>query len=284
MLMKQWRSIATSAGVLVPVLACVELRSTSAVEVTDIGVSSSSDAPSIPTDSQMNCPNWMRFIPANRFLMGSAMGDPDEQPVHGVRLTAYCLDMAEVSVADYRTCVTAAACSEPGTEGACNWTAAGRDQHPINCVDWNQARAYCRWRGGDLPTEAQWEYAGRWTDGRTYPWGNEQPGEQLCWSGRTSRSNTCPTKERPSGNSPFGIFDMAGNVFEWTLDGYSPYSGDEQSNNLNPVGPVTGADRSTRGGGCFTGDASGFRVTRRYRVDSLARVYALGFRCARGAQ
>jgi formylglycine-generating enzyme required for sulfatase activity len=233
------------------------------------------------TGPASNCPTGMRFIPANQSVMiGSTMGNPDEQPVHTVYLTAFCLDITEVTVMAYRACVTSAFCTAPGSDGACNWARSGREDHPINCVDWNQARAYCQRRGGDLPTEAQWEYAARWTDGRTYPWGNEAPGEQLCWSGTGARSTTCPVGLRTSGDSPFRISDMAGNVFEWTLDGYSTYAGDKSSPVRNPIAPLTGTEVVTRGGGCFTGDASGVRTTRRYPTLLSARVYALGFRCA----
>ena len=158
------------------------------------------------------------------------MGDADTassaaQPPHMVTLSAYCMDLTEVTVAAYRGCTSCTAPTAGTTSNVGNWGVTGRDNHPVNLVDWNQARAYCQSRGGDLPTEAQWEYAARGTDGRIYPWGNDAPASQLCWRGDVpTRASTCPVQSYPSGNSPFGLFDMAGNVLEWTRDVYADYT------------------------------------------------------------
>ena len=96
------------------------------------------------------CPSGMAFIPSGVFMMGST-SMPNEQPVHLVQLTAYCMDTTEVTGSRYGEC-TAPGCTSPDVEMPCNWGTAGRETHPVNCVDWNQARAHCQWRGGDLPT------------------------------------------------------------------------------------------------------------------------------------
>ncbi|MBI4706179.1 MAG: SUMF1/EgtB/PvdO family nonheme iron enzyme, partial [Deltaproteobacteria bacterium] len=135
-------------------------------------------------------PQAMVSIPPGTFEMGSNDGGGDEKPVHSVTVAAFEMDPTEVTVAQYRKCVSDGGCSEPS---GCNWEESGRDDHPVNCVDWQQAGAYCAWAGKRLPWEEEWEYAARGTDGRIYPWGNGAPGDQLCWSGGSAgqRSSTC---------------------------------------------------------------------------------------------
>ena len=143
----------------------------------------------------------------------------------------------------------------------CNWQKPDRDRHPVNCVDWKHAGEYCAFAGKRLPTEEEWEFAARGADGRKYPWGPAAPAAQLCWNGEGSdvgkgnRQGTCPVASYPSGASPFGAYDMAGNVWEWTADAYCPYGrkgcGDERRvirggawNNLVPQ-YVRAQDRAT---------------------------------------
>ena len=206
-------------------------------------------------------------IPAGAFNMGSNDGEADEKPVHAVRVGAFEMDVTEVTVGAYRRCVNAGTCSVAGTDEYCNWGALGKEEHPINCVDWSQANSYCRWAGKRLPTEEEWEYGARGTDGRTYPWGNEGLGGQLCWSG----DGTCVVGSYASGDSPFRLHDMAGNVFEWTSSGYSAdYSKSRDNSALVYRGGSWNVDApsyvrtAARGGGAPAGRGS-----------------YLGFRCAR---
>src|SRR5262249_8083182 len=145
------------------------------------------DAGSLAPDAGSACPEGMVSIPAiDTFNMGSAYGNSDEMPQHNVRLSAFCMDKTEVTVAAYQRCVDEKQCEPAGGKNvsqSCNRDNPGREKHPINCVNWDQAVKYCKWAGGQLPTEAQWEYAARGTDGRTYPWGNELP--------QASRLNAC---------------------------------------------------------------------------------------------
>ncbi len=240
-----------------------------------VDVPAAIDAPmEVDSGSDSRCPADMAFIPAGTFTMGDPMTDnPTARPVHSVTMAAYCMDLTEVTVAAYRSCVPAG-CSTPSTSGGCNWAVSGRDDHPINCVDWSQARAYCQWRGGSLPTEAQWEYAARGTDGRIYPWGNTAPSSQLCWSGV---AGTCPVRSYPAGNSPFGLFDMAGDGWEWTADWYAAYGPTPLT---NPTGPSVGATRVTRGGSWANSAASIMRATTRDAKIPTERNMYTGFRCA----
>ncbi len=224
------------------------------------------------------CPVGMRLIPAGMFTMGNA----SFQPMHNVRLSAFCMDDTEVTVAAYRGCASAARCTAPSTVGVCNWAASGREQHPINCVDRAQSQAFCQWRGATLPTEAQWEYAARGTDGRLYPWGSDAPGSQLCWSGNGSRSTTCAVGSFPAGNSPFGLVDMAGNVKEWVSDWDGPYTGNTSSYVQDPTGPATGSYYLHRGGSWFSSAALYvLSVFRQGNNPPSYRETDVGFRCVR---
>jgi len=241
------------------------------------------------------CPRGMVRVPAGRFRMGSpdGAGGPDEHPTHQVTLSAYCIDKTEVTVKAYLACVADKGCppalfseasEDYGPEDLrrhsqfCN--RSDRPDHPINCVDWNQAAAYCQWAGGRLPTEAEWEYAARGSDERTYPWGNDAPSPQhLNVYGTTDGyDTTSPVGSFPDGASPFGALDMAGNVWEWTADWYGPYS---EAPVTDPRGPIYGTRRVLRGAGWMNLAPDVSRAAFRNWGEPIVRVNTLGFRCAR---
>ena len=210
----------------------------------------------------------MVSIPAGSFQMGSSDGDDDEKPVHRVSVGAFSLDRTEVTVDDYAACVSAGSCTATDTGDYCNAGVSGKGAHPINCVDWDQATSYCAWAGKRLPTEEEWEYAARGTDGRKYPWGNEAPGSQLCWN---LGDGTCEVGSYASGSSPFGALDMAGNVWEWTSSGYSSDYSKERAKDT----------RVFRGGSWGNVSPSYVRAANRDRSFPSNRYSRLGFRCAR---
>lgn len=227
------------------------------------------------------CPSGMVFIAGGTFMMGSAIGEPNSVPVHEVRLSSFCLDVTEVTTAAYRAC-PAGTCSVPGAGAGCNWAISGNEGHPINCVDWNQATAYCAWRGGSLPTEAQWEYAALGPGGALYPWGNDSPQSRSCCSVVNVRGGTCPSRSFPSGNTSTGLVDMIGSVWEWMGDWYGPYTA--ASIVVDPAGPATGTTRTTRGGCWADQSADWLRSTWRRNVPPSGRYATHGFRCARAPQ
>jgi formylglycine-generating enzyme required for sulfatase activity len=224
-----------------------------------------------------------------------------------VTLSAYCIDRTEVTVKAYGACIRAGRCTaadEPAKTGwasLCNGKRADRQDHPVDCVDWNQARAYCAWAGRRLPSEAEWEYAARGTDGRPYPWGADVPSAQhlnacgsecvamvkremdVDWSSMYDRSDgwesTAPVGSFPAGASPFGALDLAGNVWEWTEDWYGRY---QPGAGTDPRGAGTGTGRVVRGGGWGDTDAANVRVADRSWHDPSDRHINVGFRCARG--
>jgi formylglycine-generating enzyme required for sulfatase activity len=174
-----------------------------------------------------------------------------------------------------------------------------RPEHPINCIDWDMASAYCTWRGGRLPTEAEWEYAARGGDGRSYPWGDAAPDARrlnACGAECTAMARragfalrplhaaddgwatTAPVGGYPAGASRFGALDMAGNVWEWTADWYGPYPAEPQA---DPQGAPAGTSRVSRGGGWSSGAADAGRAADRDWFDPKVRETGLGFRCAR---
>jgi formylglycine-generating enzyme required for sulfatase activity len=263
-----------------------------------------------------SCAEGMMPVAAGTYVMGSpeGEGDSDEQPQHEVTLSAYCIDKTEVTVAAYAKCVAAKGCSAaPLTTNWSNDTAESRKtssqrcnredrpEHPINCVDWGQAAAYCTWNGQRLPTEAEWEYAARGNDGRLYPWGQAAPSAtrlNACGSECTSKDTakrrripwkamydgsdgwetTAPVGSYPEGRSPSGALDMAGNVWEWTADWYGAYS---KLAETNPQGPSTGTSRVFRGGGAGTVHTTKVRAANRSWTPPETRDFDLGFRCAR---
>jgi formylglycine-generating enzyme required for sulfatase activity len=142
-------------------------------------------------------------------------------------LQPFFMDVLETTVAEYRECVRARRCTLPNKRNRCspdypweecNYYQKGREHHPIDCVDYWQARNYCEFRHKRLPTPAEWDFAAGFSDRRGYPWGNEPLGpKDVCWM-RTRKQGTCRVGTHPKDVSPFGILDMAGNAIEWVAE------------------------------------------------------------------
>jgi formylglycine-generating enzyme required for sulfatase activity/serine/threonine protein kinase len=271
--------------------------------------------PSAASAKVASCPRGMTLVPGGKFFMGSDdPADNDaERPAHQVTLSAYCIDTMEVSVARYKACSDNGECKRaprgnewPGItarertvyDALCNIREPEtKAEYPINCIEWALADAFCHAAGGRLPTEAEWEFATRGSDGRKYPWGDEPPttgdrlnacGQECVLWGKQNREDarpmyafddhfptTAPVGSFPKGASPFGLHDVVGNVWEWASDWYAPYG---TGVGVDPSGGE-GTERVLRGGAWNGSDPAWVRPTYRFKSDPSLRSHGVGFRC-----
>ncbi|MEN9799136.1 MAG: hypothetical protein RL653_2832 [Pseudomonadota bacterium] len=199
------------------------------------------------------------------WVFGQPVGSGAERPVLMVSIAgggsvgSFKLDATEVTVAAYGACVKAGKCTEPKTGGNCNWRQGGKEQHPINCVDWMQADAYCKAQGKRLPDQAEWQFAAS-NGGRTqFPWGDSSPdATRAKWN---SSDGTAPVGSFPAGATQSGIQDLSGNVSEWMANDY-------------------GGGKEVRGGVWDDVREEYLRASFRFRLDPSRRLDYYGFRCA----
>ena len=220
----------------------------------------------------------MVYVPEGTFEMGSITGDDDEKPVRLVFLDGYWIDKYEITNEQYARCVAEGACTEPSSLNSYTRETYYGDvtyaNYPVIHVTWYQAQDYCRWTGGDLPTEAQWEKAARGTDSREYPWGNELP-DYTRANYDLSIGDTTAVGSYPPGASPYGAMDMAGNASEWVRDGFSAYGPYDV---YNPIELYNSPYRTIRGGNYFELPSSIRSAYRFYGEPDLSG-YDIGFRC-----
>ncbi|MBS2019102.1 MAG: SUMF1/EgtB/PvdO family nonheme iron enzyme [Deltaproteobacteria bacterium] len=289
-----------------------------------VAPSAAPSASAAPTAAKQECPPGMVLVSGGEFFMGSDEKDAQdfERPPHKVKLSPYCIDVTETTVAQYKQCSDKGGCRRAGKENVWNGITAaqkksydalcnandleGRAQHPINCVDWDQAREACEFRGARLPTEAEWEYAARGSDGRIYPWGDEAPGatllnacgsECVAWMKKhpepgvvpafmypddDGHVHTAPVGSFPKGKSRWGLMDVVGNVWEWVSDWYADYDKAlATKTSTDPTGPASGTERVLRGGGWNGSMPSWVRPSFRFREPPTVRSHGYGFRCAK---
>jgi formylglycine-generating enzyme required for sulfatase activity len=261
----------------------------------------------------------MALVPAGSFLMG---GDPDvgyqaclelytnntsdcarrmfedADTVHTVTLNSYYIDLYEVTNQRYAECVAAGACSPPertiSKTHSDYYGSPSYGNFPVLYTTWSQAQSYCAWRGGRLPTEAEWERAARGDDGRIYPWGNSFNGSLLNFCDANCPSlddtidwfnplyndgyaDTSPVGAYSNNNHPFNLYDLGGNVWEWVSDWYARDYYDVSPAD-NPTGPSTGDYRVVRGGSIAN---TGYVTITYYRDTSepAGSFWNVGFRC-----
>ena len=261
------------------------------------------------------CPGGWCVVPAGPFRMGcntaiDGQCDSDELPQHEVILSAFEIARHEVTVGDYASCL---ACGPPGTGPFCNSEANGKWDHPVNCVNWDQAASYCEFIGRRLCTEAEWEKAARGgcevlgacgVDERIYPWGNKAPADAALELGAPvgnfkdatcvgtypelgpgiegyddGYAGTSPAESFWAGASPYGVMDMAGNVAEWVADPYDGAAYEQCKNGCSdPQGPAGGNTRVVRGGS-FKSTAKAVRASARDQSYPWTGDATIGFRC-----
>lgn len=235
--------------------------------------SGSDEFPAVITREADGMP--MLIIPGGSFLMGAQETDPsagfDEVPEHNVTVDTFYLDKFEVTVGQYAAFLNTLGTYEDACQNVdCAWPRSligytsyllqnedgdqrtyeameGFDNYPINHISWYGADSYCQAMGARLPTEAEWEYAARGDDGRIYPWGNDPPDETRAVYFSSTYNDLKPVDALPDGASPFGIYGMAGSMWEWVSDWYDPnyYSSSPVD---NPTGPADGEGKVVRGG------------------------------------
>ncbi len=220
-------------------------------------------------------------ISAGPFIRGTNDGGFDEQPQRTIFLDAFSIDRYEVTNHQYQQFVVATGHRKPGLPSryAKSGSKVRGVNQPVVYVSWEDAAAYCRWRGKRLPTEAEWEKAMRGVDGRLWPWGNSEQPNGANWA-RVQDGHEVSARVGTfvTDRSPYGVMDGAGNVIEWVDDWYhETYYKD--SSERNPVSPEHGTYRVLRGGG-YTTTGLDIRITSRSKMMPDFRDETIGFRCA----
>ena len=216
------------------------------------------------------------IVPAGSFTMG----DDTNSPARQVYLNGFYIDKHEITVARYGDFLKATGGARP-PEG---WEESSLEigDLPVVGVDWHDAEAYCRWAGKRLPTESEWEKAARGTDGRSYPWGNDEPSSARANFGKSApdpyKGGLAPVGGRAAGKSPYGAQDLAGNASEWVSDWFA--DGFVRGQVRNPKGPADGAARVIRGGGWYD-PPQRLNSTLRMHANPETRADDVGFRCAK---
>jgi sulfatase modifying factor 1 len=225
----------------------------------------------------------MIALPNATFRMGTVSMEAAraaERPAHIVTVHGFYIDEREVTVAEYQRCVEAGRCGQPSSGPGFNWRNPARSAEPINGVAWGDAADYCAWRGQRLPTESEWEYAARGERARSYAWGEGAPS---AFRANTSvdalKTGTVPPCSTPGGNTPEGVCDLTGNVWEWVSDWYGPYP---SGYHADPRGAGQGEERVIRGASYRDVAAESVRASTRKGVPPDRRSPEIGFRCARG--
>lgn len=236
-----------------------------------------------PADNEK--PGPMVLIPEGAFVMGSDDRLPDEGPAHKVNLKAYWIDVYEVTNEQYKAFIDATDRRSPSHFRNRTFP-GGKGDHPVTEVTWYDAEAYCQWAGKRLPTDQEWEKAARSTDGRMFPWGNEFDSNKANtpqrWVKLKREGDTMPVGSFADGVSPYGLYDMSGNVWEWTASWYTAYPG-----NTHPTENYGEQYKTLKGGSWW--DCSFYKcgisapVFNRSFFLRGTHNKSFGFRCAKNA-
>ena len=316
--------VACAVVVAVALLRCDGETGTATAAATQASLETMPAGPPVAPAAAVvvRCPEGMALIPGGKFFMGTDNVDSpalaSARPAHRAEVGDFCMDIHEITVADHARCSDTGECKRAHRDSfwpqgksdkktweagrtayspLCNEGQPGRERHPVNCVTWEQADHYCRAQDKRLPSEAEWEFAARGSDGRVYPWGDEPPDavhlngcgrECVAWRAAAKLPDvlllydvddgfpgTAPVGSFAAGKTQAGLLDMVGNVFEWTVDDFKPYPD-------APAGtPVPGGAKVMRGGAFNSSQAEHAEPSLRFPQDATAHVHAVGFRCAR---
>lgn len=223
-------------------------------------------------------------IPEGPFIMGSKDGDPDEAPEHQAFLSTYYIDKKEVTQEEYDRFVRATKRGKPFIPVfEDDQSKILKPELPVVGMSWSDAEAYCRWAGKRLPTEAEWEKAGRGEGRRRYPWGDQfGTGNANVDGEEDGFKYLAPPGSFESGRSPYGVYDMTGNVAEWVADTYkedyyykAPYR--------DPTGPEDGQHKVIRGGSWRETEHNA-RLSKRFQAKMWRTDSTIGIRCAKSAE
>ena len=228
----------------------------------------------------------MVLVPAGEFTMGSpdGVGEKEEHPQHTVDLDAFYIDQYEVTTEQYAQFMSATGHSAPEFWDQVDSSRDGKK--PVIGINWDDAQTYCDWAGKRLPTEAEWEKAARGTDQRTYPWGDTNLDSRIAnfgkdWDSEVYAERLKAVGSYERGKSPYGAYDMVGNVSEWGADWYDKdYYG--KSPQKNPHGPSSGVLKVLRGGS-WLDSPTYLRSALRYWFNPAYRYANIGVRCAQDA-
>ena len=250
-----------------------------------------------PKPKTLSSAKTMAKITSGSFWIGCVPNDKnckkDERPRHRVYLDTYYIDKTEVTVAAYQNCVkkgiNGQRCTIPRKynsrndyEKHCNYGRKNYGKHPINCITWTQAKRFCELHNKSLPSEAQWERAAKMHENDIYPWGNKSPTSRLAiFAGsRDTNKGTAPVASKNP--NAHGLYDMAGNVWEWVQDCYSSKTYSLRKNDMtNPIQESCSSSRYIVRGGSFGYDAQLLRASDRNGLDANTWVRFTGFRCVR---
>ncbi|MEP7122800.1 MAG: SUMF1/EgtB/PvdO family nonheme iron enzyme [Byssovorax sp.] len=251
----------TSAPTALPSAAPTTIPAAPVASVTPTAAPTTAPVATPAPAEKKGCSAGMALVPGGKITLGA--------PKHEVTIGSLCIDVSETTADEYAACVKTGKCSTDFLTCAPQHTygTEGKGNHPINCVDFAQATSYCGSLQKRLLTNEEWEYASRGSESRPYPWGADKPTDQLCWSGVTLHTGTCPVASSPKGDTPQGIHDLAGNVFEWTT---------KKDDARTPT-------RDGRGGSWKDGTPDLVRPGRPGSFETTYRCGFLGIRCATDA-